>query len=120
MIRDDHSRGDGRRAGIGSDARSVARVWEHRDRRGCRCFVDRGRRTSQQYWPSGLLVGGPISAVTGYVLRSHNDREVVDTQTGERLVINRSEHSFFFVPLHWAGLVIAVGGIVLALTDALN
>lgn len=66
----------------------------------------------------GLFVGGAISSVVGFYLRARSDREVIDTKTGERLVINRSQHSLFFVPMHWAGVVIALIGLALALKDA--
>lgn len=68
----------------------------------------------------GLLAGGAMSAAAGYMLKSRNDRDVIDAKTGERLVINRSQHSFFFLPLHWAGLIIAAIGIALAAADALK
>ena len=41
-------------------------------------------------------------------------------ETGERMVINNSNHSFFFVPMHWAGVVIVVIGIGVAVSDAFN
>lgn len=31
--------------------------------------------------------------------------------------MNESHHSFFFVPMHWAGLLIAVGGVITAIYD---
>src|SRR5262245_45074308 len=66
----------------------------------------------------GLLVGGAASAAAGYALKSRSDRELIDAKTGERVVVNRSQHSFFFLPLHWAGLAIAAIGIGLIAADA--
>lgn len=68
----------------------------------------------------GLLVGGVISSLVGFVLKARKDREVVDPQTGQRLVINLSQHSFFFVPMHWAGIAIALIGLIIALKDAIT
>lgn len=68
----------------------------------------------------GLLAGGALSAAAGFILKSRTDREVIDAKTGERLVINRSDHSFFFLPLHWAGLVIAAIGAALIAADAIK
>jgi hypothetical protein len=61
-----------------------------------------------------------ISAIVGFAFKARSDREVVDPQTGERLVINQSHHSFFFIPMHWAGIAIAVIGLVIALKDAVT
>ena len=77
---------------------------------------------SSHLWAVGfaLLVGGMISSAVGVALKLGKDRFVVDEETGERLVINRSDHSFFFVPMHWAGLLIAAGGLGLILYDVLT
>ncbi len=77
---------------------------------------------SSNLWAVGLalILGGVISAIVGFAFKARNDREVVDPQTGERLVINQSQHSFFFVPMHWAGIAIAVIGLVIALKDAVT
>ena len=67
---------------------------------------------------SALVVGGIISSCVGFILRGRSDRFVVGEETGERLVINNSSHSFFFIPMHWAGIVIAVIGIGAAISEA--
>lgn len=74
---------------------------------------------SSNLWAVGaaLFVGGTISACVGFVLKRRNDRYVIDEETGERLVINQSSHSFFFVPMHWAGVVVASIGVVVAVID---
>ena len=65
---------------------------------------------SSHPWAIGtaLVVGGIISTCIGFALKGRSDRFVVDEETGERMVINNSSHSFFFIPMHWAGLVVAV------------
>jgi len=77
---------------------------------------------SSHLWAVGtaLFVGGAISSALGFVLKGRSDRFVVDEETGERLVINNSSHSFFFIPMHWAGIVIAIMGIGVAFSDAFN
>ena len=66
---------------------------------------------------SALFVGGLISSTVGFALKFRDDREVIDAQTGERFMINRSDHSFFFVPMHWSGIAIAVIGFVVVIYD---
>jgi len=77
---------------------------------------------SSHSWAIGLalVVGGLLSSLVGFFLKARADRQVVDVQTGERLVINRSRHTFFFVPLHWAGVVIAVIGVAVALSGVVT
>jgi hypothetical protein len=77
---------------------------------------------SSHPWAVGaaLIIGGLISAVAGFVLKARNQREVIDVQTGELMVLNQSHHTFFFVPMHWAGIVIAVIGCGVAIYDLLT
>jgi hypothetical protein len=75
---------------------------------------------SSHPWAIGtaLIVGGLVSSGVGFVLKGRSDRYVVDEDTGERVVINNSDHSFFFIPMHWAGVVIALIGIGVAVSGA--
>lgn len=77
---------------------------------------------SSHVWAVGaaLLMGGIISSGIGFLLKGRSDRFVVDEATGERMVINNSSHSFFFIPMHWAGIVVAVIGVGVAISDAFN
>ena len=77
---------------------------------------------SSHLWAVGtaLVIGGLLSSVVGFLLKSRKDREVVDVETGERMVINLSQHSFFFIPMHWAGIVIAWIGVAVAIYDAVT
>ena len=77
---------------------------------------------SSHQWAIGaaLVVGGIVSSGIGFTLKGRSDRYVVDEETGERMVINHSNHSFFFIPMHWAGVVIVVIGIGVAVSDAFN
>ena len=77
---------------------------------------------SSHLWAVGaaLVVGGFISSAIGFALKGRSDRFVVDEETGERLVINNSSHTFFFIPMHWAGVVIMAIGIGLFISGTLN
>ena len=77
---------------------------------------------SSHQWAIGaaLIIGGIISSGIGFTLKGRSDRYVVDEATGERMVINNSNHSFYFIPMHWAGVVIVVIGIGVAVSDAFN
>jgi hypothetical protein len=74
---------------------------------------------SNNLWVVGLalLIGGILSAQIGFFLRTRTGREVIDAETGEVLIIDRSHHTFFFVPMHWAGVSIAAIGVGLAVYD---
>lgn len=73
---------------------------------------------SSHPWAVGtaLIFGGIVSSGVGFVLKGRSDRYVRDEETGERLIVNNSSHSFFFVPMHWAGIVIAIIGATVALS----
>ena len=77
---------------------------------------------SSHLWAVGaaLVVGGFISSGIGFALKGRTDRFVVDEETGERLVINNSSHTFFFIPMHWAGVVIMAIGIGVFISGTLN
>lgn len=77
---------------------------------------------SSHLWAVGLalVAGGLSSAAVGYFLKAKGGREVVHAQTGELTAVVASQHSFFFIPLHWAGLVICGIGVVLAISDAIR
>jgi len=77
---------------------------------------------SSHAWAIGaaLMLGGSISCGVGFLLKGRTGRAVIDERTGERLVIDNSSHSFFFLPMHWAGLVIALIGASIAIGDLLS
>jgi hypothetical protein len=55
---------------------------------------------SAHHWAIGaaLILGGLISCGVGLALRP-------------RAPVTRSRHTFFFIPMHWAGLIIAGIGV---------
>lgn len=74
---------------------------------------------SSHPWTVGLalLIGGMISSAVGFGRKTRTDRFVIDEETRERMVINRSSHTFFLIPRHWAGLLIAIVGMGMAFID---
>jgi hypothetical protein len=75
---------------------------------------------SSNPWAIGaaLVIGGIISSGVGFMLKGRSDRVVIDEETGERMLINNSSHKFFFIPMHWAGIVVAIIGIGVGFSDA--
>lgn len=73
----------------------------------------------QHLWAFGfaLALGGAVSFAVGRLLKNRNDREVIDVKTGERMTINLPQHSIFFIPMHWAGIVLILLGIGTAIYD---
>lgn len=59
-----------------------------------------------------------LSAITcwflGKSLLKQSSRTVVDKETGEEFVLNRSSHCLFFIPMHiWAPILALIGALVL-------
>ena len=66
-------------------------------------------------WPFAvlLLVSAAICWSLGDYLRKRSDQVVIDKQTGKELVINQSHHTLFFIPMHWWGLILLAGAMIL-------
>ena len=77
---------------------------------------------SDHLWIVGLAltVGGMLTAAIGWGLKPHTERELIDPATDERVVIQSAHDTFFFIPLHWSGGVIAVIGICTVIYDLLH
>lgn len=73
---------------------------------------------SEHNWAIGsaLIAGGMASAIVGYTLLVEESAE----DGAEQVSTNAWENTFFFIPMHWAGIVIAIIGICLAASDAFN
>lgn len=61
---------------------------------------------SSHHWAIGtaLILGGLVSSGVGFLLKKRSEDGI-------------SHHSFFFIPMHWAGIVIAVIGLGLAVSE---
>ena len=69
-------------------------------------------------WPfaSSLILSAAICWFLGSYLRKRSDRIVIDKQTGKEIVINQSQHTFMFVPMHyWAPVLLLLALILLAI-----
>jgi hypothetical protein len=64
---------------------------------------------------SGLILGGLISLGAGLALRPRAKPELASTLAPQ--TAPRSRHTFFFVPMHWAGLIIAIIGVGVVVHD---
>jgi hypothetical protein len=67
-------------------------------------------------WPMALAFGIAALgvAVLGKELKDEESRILVDEKTGERVAVNGTRHSFFFVPTrYWAPILLVIGLLVL-------
>ena len=71
------------------------------------------------WWTIGtaLLVSAAILLPFSIRLQARNARVVIDRETGEELVINRNDHSVFFIPVKFWSPLLAVVGISLCLFE---
>jgi hypothetical protein len=53
----------------------------------------------------------------GSYLRKRNAQTVVDKQTGEELVLQRGNHSLFFIRMHIWALILLVIGLILCVLE---
>ena len=73
-------------------------------------------------WPCALsfVFSALILWFLGNHLRQRSDRIVVDKESGEEFVVNQSEHSLFFIPVHlWTPILVA-GAVALIAYDFLS
>ena len=77
---------------------------------------------SDHLWIVGLAVlgGGLLTTAIGFGLKPLTERELIDPKTEERVVIQFANDTLFFIPLHWAGCVIAALGVYAILYDLLD
>ena len=62
-----------------------------------------------------LFLSAIVCWFLGSALRKRASQVVIDKATGKEMVLNRSNHSLFFIPMHiWAPILAIIGSIVLA------
>ncbi|MHB8899947.1 MAG: hypothetical protein ACYC6Y_14465 [Thermoguttaceae bacterium] len=73
-------------------------------------------------WPFAisLLLSAIICWFLGSALRKRNSQTVIDKATGEEMVLDRSNHSLFFIPIHLWGPILAVAGCIVLVMDLLQ
>ena len=66
-------------------------------------------------WPVGISLFFAAAACwfTGQYLRNRKAQVVIDKQTGQELVINRSYHALFFIPMYWWAPILVLIGLCL-------
>jgi hypothetical protein len=76
----------------------------------------------QHKWPLAvaLIVSAILCWILGNALRKRSARIVIDKQTGQELAINRSNHTLFFIPMHWWGPVLLLISLILLAIEFLR
>lgn len=70
-------------------------------------------------WPLAvtLIISGLICWFLGNYLRKRSDRIMIDKQTGEEIAVNQSQHTLFFIPMHWYAPILGVAAAVAVVMD---
>lgn len=70
-------------------------------------------------WPFAisLFLSAVICWLLGSALRKRGTQTVIDKGTGEEVVLNRSKHSLFFIPMHIWAPILAVLGVIMLVVD---
>ena len=68
----------------------------------------------------GLLAAAPIVWVIWALLRKRKARTVIDKETGQEIILDRGNHSMFFVPLHLWGPLLIVISLVLFVVELIR
>jgi len=70
-------------------------------------------------WPFAisLILSAAICWLLGSALRKRGMQTVIDKATGEEFVLDRSDHSFFFISMHMWGPILAIIGIIILVVD---
>ena len=61
----------------------------------------------------GLIIAGVVCWFLGHALARSGAQTLIDQATGQTVVLRRS-HSFFFIPMHWWGIALVLGGLRLS------
>ncbi|MBL8851086.1 MAG: hypothetical protein JNG89_15510 [Planctomycetaceae bacterium] len=59
----------------------------------------------------GPILGGLLSSAVGFAIRPRGGRKVIDAKTRKSFILKEPDHTFMFIPMHWAGLVVAGIGV---------
>ena len=70
-------------------------------------------------WPFAvsLLLSAIVCWFVGSALRKRSSRVFIDKATGREIVLDRSNHSMFFIPMHLWAPILALIGIVILVID---
>ena len=69
-------------------------------------------------WPFGvsLLVSGLLSWTLGSWLSNSKAKTLIDKETGEEIVVTPN-HTFFFIKMHWWGIMLFAAGVATIALD---
>ena len=70
-------------------------------------------------WPFAisLLLSAVVCWFVGTALRKRTAQTVIDKATGQEMILNRSNHSLFFIPMHIWAPILAITGIIVLIVD---
>jgi hypothetical protein len=70
-------------------------------------------------WPFAisLFLSAIICWFLGLALQKRASQVVIDKTTGKELILNHSNHAFFFIPMHAWGPILAAIGVVVLIFD---
>ena len=73
-------------------------------------------------WPVAVAMLGAAAVCwfLGDLLRKRSDRIAIDKATGKEFVVNQSQHTLFFIPMHFWGPVLAAIGAVLVVMEVIE
>jgi hypothetical protein len=73
----------------------------------------------QHKWPFAisLAISGVLCGLLGHILRKRSDVVMIEKHTGKEVVVNRSKHTLFFIPMHWWAPILIVAAAIVAAID---
>jgi hypothetical protein len=85
---------------------------------GTNVLTGDGKYWDAHKWPFALslMASAMMCMILGFLLHNHKARHLVDTETGEEVVL-RPSHTLFFIPMLWWGPILFVGGIVVLVLE---
>jgi hypothetical protein len=77
------------------------------------CITGSGAYWDAHKWPFAisLFVASAACSFVGQWLQKRGKRVLIDTKTGEEVVLGKS-HTLFFIPMIWWGPILAVCGFI--------
>ena len=70
-------------------------------------------------WPFAisLFLSAIVCWFLGSALRKRTSQVVIDKETGKEFLLDRSNHSLFFIPMHFWGPILAIAGAIVLIID---
>lgn len=73
-------------------------------------------------WPLALSLLGSATVCwfLGRHLKARSARIAIDKATGQEIVINQSQHTLFFIPMHFWGLLLALIALIVFASERMG